>query len=336
MKKLLKICLIVVAALAAAGVILVCVASVNVSREPSLDELNQSEWMRSHGWHISKRGPFCWRITQYYGNTGSDENTMQTDTREQYEYNSSDVKEIFLSTGSDNVQIRSSEDGQIRLTVLDDTEEYSVTLKDSRLEIVSDASGFQIGFTVDAKEKTQAILYLPEDYIAERLELNVGSGELTNETALRASAVVLRVTSGEMDLKHEIIAESELLADVGSGDLEIEDMNCNGRFRAAVSSGSADITGKVLGDVKADAGSGDIELDLQGVSERDAYEIACGSGDVMVNKKYYDASATIPATGGDSTVWLTCGSGSIMLTCDRTAGEYHSDDVCHLKHYDKK
>ena len=189
---------------------------------------------------------------------------------------------------------------------------------------------------MDAKEKTQAILYLPEDYIAERLELNVGSGELTNETALRASAVVLRVTSGEMDLKHEIIAESELLADVGSGDLEIEDMNCNGRFRAAVSSGSADITGKVLGDVKADAGSGDIELDLQGISERDAYEIACGSGDVMVNKKYYDASATIPATGGDSTVWLTCGSGSIMLTCDRTAGEYHSDDVCHLKHYDKK
>ena len=65
MKKLLKICLIVVAALAAAGVILVCVASVNVSREPSLDELNQSEWMRSHGWHISKRGPFCWRVTQY-------------------------------------------------------------------------------------------------------------------------------------------------------------------------------------------------------------------------------------------------------------------------------
>ena len=230
MKKLLKICLIVVAALAAAGVILVCVASVNVSREPSLDELNQSEWMRSHGWHISKRGPFCWRITQYYGNTGSDENTMQTDTREQYEYNSSDVKEIFLSTGSDNVQIQSSEDGQIRLKVLDDTEEYSVTLKDSRLEIVSDASGFQIGFTVDAKEKTQAILYLPEDYIAERLELNTGSGELTNETVLRASAVVLRVTSGEMDLKHEIIAESELLADVGSGDLEIEDMNCNGRF----------------------------------------------------------------------------------------------------------
>ena len=126
MKKLLKICLIVVAALAAAGVILVCVASVNVSREP---------WMRSHGWHISKRGPFCWRVTQYYGNTGSDENTMQTDTREQYEYNSSDVKEIFLSTGSDNVQIRSSEDGQIRLKVLDDTEEYSVTLKDSRLDL---------------------------------------------------------------------------------------------------------------------------------------------------------------------------------------------------------
>ena len=306
MKKLLKICLIVVAALAAAGVILVCVASVNVSREPSLDELNQSEWMRSHGWHISKRGPFCWRITQYYGNTGSDENTMQTDTREQYEYNSSDVKEIFLSTGSDNVQIRSSEDGQIRLKVLDDTEEYSVTLTDSRLEIVSDASGFQIGFTVDAKEKTQAILYLPEDYIAERLELNAGSGELTNETALRASAVVLRVTSGEMDLKHEIIAESELLADVGSGELEIEDMNCNGRFRAAVSSGSADITGKVLGDVKADAGSGDIELDLQGISERDAYEIACGSGDVMVNKKYYDASATIPATGAPVAI-LQCG-----------------------------
>ena len=54
MKKLLKICLIVVAALAAAGVILVCVASVNVSRGPSLDELNQSEWMRSHGWHINR------------------------------------------------------------------------------------------------------------------------------------------------------------------------------------------------------------------------------------------------------------------------------------------
>ena len=48
--------------------------------------------------------------------------------------------------------------------------------------------------------------------------------------------------------------------------------------------------------MKADAGSGDIELDLQGISERDAYGIACGSGDVMVNKKYYDASATIPAT----------------------------------------
>lgn len=336
MKKLLKICLIIVAALAAAGVILVCVASVNVSRGPSLDELNQTEWMRSHGWHISKRGPFCWRVTQYYGNTGSDENTMRTDTQEQYEYNSSDVKEISLSIGSDNVQIQSSEDEQIRLKVLDDTEEYSVTLKDSRLEIVSDASGFQIGFTVDAKEKTQAILYLPEDYIAERLELNAGSGELTNETALRASTVVLRVNSGEIDLKHEIIAESELLADVGSGDLEIEDMNCNGRFRTSVSSGSADITGKVLGDVKADAGSGDIELDLQGISEQDAYEIACGSGDVMINKKYYDASATIPATGGDSTVWLTCGSGSIKLTCDRTAGEHHSDDTCHLKHFDKK
>lgn len=277
MKKLLKICLIIVAALAAAGVVLVCVASVNVSRGPSLDELNQTEWMRSHGWHISKRGPFCWRVTQYYENTGSDENTMRTDTQEQYEYNSSDVKEISLSIGSDNVQIQSSEDDQIRLKVLDDTEEYSVTLKDSRLEIVSDASGFQIGFTVDAKEKTQAILYLPEDYIAERLELNAGSGELTNETALRASTVVLRVNSGEIDLKHEIIAESELLADVGSGELEIEDMNCNGRFRTAVSSGSADITGKVLGDVKADAGSGDIELDLQGISEQDAYEIACGS-----------------------------------------------------------
>lgn len=325
MKKLLKICLIIVAALAAAGVILVCVATVNVSRGPSLDELNQTEWMRSRGWHISKQGPFSWRITNHYGNKNSDETTIQTDTEGQYEYNSSEVKEISLSTGSDYVQIQPSEDDQIRVKILDDAD-YSVSLTDSRLEITSATSGFQFGFTLESDEAPQAILYLPDDYMADRLELKVGSGELTNETTLRASTIVLGTGSGEIDLEQEIIAGSELLADAGSGDLNLKNMNCKGRFRIAVGSGDASVTGSVQGDVKADAGSGEIELDLQGISEQDAYEIACGSGDVKINKKYYDKSTTVTATGGDSTLWLTCGSGSIRLTCDSTAGQHHSED----------
>lgn len=328
MKKFLKGCLILVAALAAAGAILVCVAIGGDTSGKSMDALNRTEWMQSHGWRITQRGPLCWKVTRTSGNAAAYGNSEagEASAQQKYVYNSSEVKEIRLSAGADHVQIRPSQDDQIRVEVLDDTY-YTVNVSDSTLTIQSDTSDFQFGFGITSDDTPQAILYLPKSYTPDRMELKVESGELESEMNLQAAVVVLGVGSGEIKLSQDITATQELLADTGSGELEVEHMICNGRFRTAVGSGDVSITGSVFGDVKADAGSGDIELDLIGIYDQDAYEIACGSGEVTVNGRSYDSAVTIPQTGGDSTIWLNCGSGSIKMTCDRAGGgQHHSEN----------
>lgn len=200
------------------------------------------------------------------------------------EWNSTDIKEIEVTTGSVSVELAKSSDAVIRANlkgISDPTSKIEFELNEGKLSVrVNNRSGLHWTFTNDVQVSMTATelklhISLPENYHGP-IKLVTGSGDISSRSVQLNNAEV-RTGSGDIALKG--LTSDRLNISTGSGDL-----SASGR----------------VGQFTAKTGSGEISLeDLIGES----LDISTGSGDVSLNNPDFQKIST-QASSGDVTVKL--------------------------------
>ncbi|MBQ2066553.1 MAG: DUF4097 family beta strand repeat protein, partial [Clostridiales bacterium] len=178
---------------------------------------------------------------------------------------------IEVSEISDEVIIKPSEDGEVRVEYYDyDEIVHDVDVKGDTLTVeVKDIHGgepwwtrIQFGFDLEriinnSDYDTQTVIYLPEDSYGS-LKVNTVSGEVEVPEKYAFNDVAINTTSGSITC--DCTATGDIEIGTVSGEITFSSVNSN-KFKASSTSGSVKLSNaKVSGAVTIDTVSGEIIL----------------------------------------------------------------------------
>ena len=153
---------------------------------------------------------------------------------------------------------------------------------------------------------------VPEDFIAEEFEIELGAGEIKVEE-MDTKVAEVSIGAGKMDVRNMNVTD-EISCDVGAGELIIRELDTKkAKFECGV--GSIKVDGKVAGDLDADCGMGEMDIILNGNEEEYNYNVSCGVGNINLNGHNYSFSSNnrIKNESSIGTIDLDCSVGSLKL-----------------------
>ena len=138
-----------------------------------------------------------------------------------------------------------------------------------------------------SNKKSTVILYLPQDYEFDQVEIDMGAGEL------------------EFD---------RLNAKVGAGQIEFKDMAV-GKLDVEVGMGEFLAQGAVSGDVEVDCSMGNVEIELEGRKEDFNYQLEGAMGSIQLDGDNMGGFAQEKSisNGADKSMRIECAMGNITL-----------------------
>jgi len=226
---------------------------------------------------------------------GSPDNSPQTFE----ETCSEEVDSLFLDIDFADVEIRTGDAFRVVASRLGPG--YSSEVDDGTWKITYDYEsggrfGLLRGLGFGRWETSEIVIYVPEDFTAESLDISVGAGLLQAED-LSAKTSSLHVGAGKIEIEKLVTGESRI--DCGVGQIEVG--------------------GSILGDCDIDCGVGDISLTLEGDPQDYRYKASVGIGKLSINDNEYSGISNQSIRGGSDAAYLfsiDCGVGNVELSID--------------------
>lgn len=162
-----------------------------------------------------------------------------------------------------------------------------------------------------SNKKSTVILYLPQDYEFDQVEIDMGAGELEFDR-LNAKEASLEVGAGRILLGSA--KAQELKAEVGAGQIEFKDMAV-GKLDVEVGMGEFLAQGAVSGDVEVDCSMGNVEIELEGRKEDFNYQLEGAMGSIQLDGDNMGGFAQEKSisNGADKSMRIECAMGNITL-----------------------
>lgn len=263
-----------------------------------------------------------WEITDLMDGA----NSIGADEKEQTTYSASDIRNIEIECGGNNLVIQESPDDYI--WIARDSEARSVKYKaqNGTFRLYSEKS-FRWW---NARPWGTIYLYLPKGMSLDSFDLEIGAGAL-NSIALEAkeidvevdagTAVIESLTGNEVDLvvnagglEINDVTAVDLSAETGAGSLVIQNFSTeDASFHA--SAGSLDLGGKIGRNADMECGAGSIHLTLQGAETDYDYDLECSMGEININENTYSglSSERTIRNDGRGVLDIECSVGSIEV-----------------------
>lgn len=232
-----------------------------------------------------------------------------------------------LEIDSDDVDVRIVNGDLFRVDATNVPEDFVAELEaDGTLRVGYDSNRWDIiSFHLWDSSDYEVILTVPSDFVAERADIDNGSGKVEIED-LRTEVLTLSCGSGSIDgsrisadkviinggsgsINFEDVDMKNVDADLGSGSFTIQDGTIDG-LELDGGSGAVSISGLLIGENEFDIGSGSVSLNIE--NSKEEYDISCeaGSGGIWIdgNKendfrlRNKDANNSIEVDGGSGRV----------------------------------
>lgn len=220
-----------------------------------------------------------------------------------------DIRELDIELGGGSFSTIISDDDNFYVEA-EGVHKFQGFVEDNTLYIKS-ASASRGG-----SQNGEVILYVPENYYFEEVEIDVGAGELwfVNLNAQEAS---LEVGAGSIML--DDIKVQELDVSIGAGRIDITGMEA-GELNAEVGMGELLADGAVSGNVDVECAMGNVEIGLAGSENDFNYYLEGSMGSIQVGdsgyisggfsqKRTIDNNASkemeIECAMGNITIWFT-------------------------------
>ena len=181
-------------------------------------------------------------------------------------------------------------------------------------------SGFHFNLFGDSGSKDSSspkvTIYIPDDFNAKELELELGAGSAkveefsTNKASISVGAGELVIDSITIENKGDI--------SVGAGQIDINNIKAK-NVMLDCGAGQITIDGVITGDSEVDCGVGHVDMNLVGNPDEYNYSIECGLGKISLNGKSYGVSSDTKVDNQDATnsFDLNCGVGNINLNINQ-------------------
>ena len=171
-----------------------------------------------------------------------------------------DVKSLVMEIGASKIEVRESDEFKIEASNIS-KKGFKSYVSDGTWYIKEDSSPAFLNFFGD---DTTIIIYLPKDFVSERLKIQIGAANF-NADKLAANKADIKVGAANLKID-ELITE----------DIDIE---CG--------VGNVEINGKIKNNAKIECGVGNVTLNLVG-NERDYnYDLNVGLGTVVLNNNNF-------------------------------------------------
>lgn len=214
--------------------------------------------------------------------------------------NGAKVDSLELELGNGEAQIKASENDDIFVST-NGIGKLGYELSDGKLRIAS--AGKNSG-------KRMVTIYLPA-YEMEKVEVELGAGELEADTVLMAEKVVMQLGAGEATVQGIKAEKADI--QVGAGEADIKELDAD-ELSVEAAAGSVNVTGLVREKGKAEVAAGEIVLKLSGDKDDYTCNAAAGLGTISVGGQTISGLAAEQKFGnGEKTLDLECAMGNISV-----------------------
>ncbi|NLJ70194.1 MAG: DUF4097 domain-containing protein [Clostridiaceae bacterium] len=156
--------------------------------------------------------------------------------------------------------------------------------------------------------KTTVKLYIPEDMIFEKVEINTGAGKTELEN-LQANTIDMELGAGKVSLQN-IYASDNTFIDAGAGAVIIKDSSFN-NLDLKMGVGQFEFSGILSGRNSLRMGVGSSQIDLTGSLDDYKLNIEKGLGEILVDDDIINNNTQLGQ--GDRELFFEGGIGSIKI-----------------------
>ena len=160
--------------------------------------------------------------------------------------------------------------------------------------------------------KDKIILYLPKDFAFDKVNLDLGAGEVDFDD-IKAKQVSMQVGAGQITCKN--LEADKVDLNVGLGEIRIKDMKVNNVI-GTVGMGNLDLDGEVLVSADLNCSMGNIDLKVEGKEEDYNYEIKSSMGNVDIGHESFSGVASKKSidNGADRDIIVECSMGKASVS----------------------
>lgn len=257
-------------------------------------------------------------------------NDIGEDKKEKTAYSASDVRELDIECGGNDLVIQESEDDYIWIARDSGTNPVSYRLQDGTFELYSKKNFRLWSSWWWNNPKRTVYLYLPKGMVLESIDLEIGAGEM-DSVALEANEINVEVDAGTAVIKSlygkevEInvnagglevgdVTARELSAQTGAGSLVIRNFTAEDASLSA-SAGSLEAEGAVGRNADIECGAGSIQMTLQGAETDYDYDLECSMGEIRIGGSTYSGLSDEKTlrNGGKGVLNVECSVGDIEI-----------------------
>lgn len=306
MKKFAKVCLIIVAAMFAAGLLFCGIATVMGAGYGTLRQ------MARNGEFSFNFGNVNWEDEDWIDDEEID-STEGAENLAYAEYQSSAVKNLDVNVEAAQVIWQESDDENLITVELERGRKqyYSATLSGDTLEIEYD---FNSHHSVKLKQH-RIVISIPKNMKFDMVDLEIGAAEMIiTAPSIQCQNLELQVGAGELTAEKFEVSDTMDIS-IGAGVIDIN----NGTYKNVLlecGMGTLKLKGKLEGDISGDCGMGSLLIELDGNREDYNYNLSCGMGTLKMNGTDYAAVGGSHSETNENaigTIQLDCGMGTLEL-----------------------
>ncbi|RDU22280.1 DUF4097 family beta strand repeat-containing protein [Anaerosacchariphilus polymeriproducens] len=228
--------------------------------------------------------------------------------QEKYEYPLEEIKNLDIKVDAGKLEINSGDEDKI-VVIMKRKDDYGTCYQDGNKLVIHEKLKKSF-WKLFENYGTEVKIYLPKDYKFEKGRITMGAGEANIE---RFYGKEISFDVGAGSLHGDTIAAAEKMElSAGAGEIDIEKMQAKDTS-VECGVGSISLSGKVDGDISADCGIGEISLDLDGKENDFNYILKSGVGDMEINDNKFHALGNDKKIDHNAkkTINMECGVGSI-------------------------
>lgn len=300
MKKFTKVSLIVVAVIAAVGIVFCGIAAAMGAGFGTIYQMAKSGEFDFGNWKFEN------------GIYWSDEKvTNGTDIIKAYD--ASEIQKVTLNVGAAYVDVRTDADAtQVTVRMLDgQANRFESYVKDQELTVKYKMKEHQ-------NDNASIEVIFPANTKLENFNAKIGAADFDIEgTDFETKNMTVSLGAGDFNADYLKVTQ-DFSMDAGAGDIDIS----SGDFQnidVDAGVGDASLTGTITGNIKGSCGVGSLSLYLTGKESEFNYDLQCGLGEIDINDSTYSnlgGKKTITNEGAERTISLDCGVGDITVEID--------------------
>jgi DUF4097 and DUF4098 domain-containing protein YvlB len=226
----------------------------------------------------------------------------------------SDVKSLYIENGVGTLNIKQGDGNEILVEAQNVTSDFVVDKSFSgELKIESKFNFWNIfSGKGGAGEKSKITVYVPADFVADRMKLDAGAGNIEIEDL---EAEKLDINAGAGNINGSRITAEQVVLDGAVGNITLDQVNfTDSDIDCGV--GNVKIQGSLYGKNKIDCGVGDVTLDLLQSSDDFNLKVEKGLGSVRINgEKYSDLN--LNSKTADNSLKIDGGVGNIDVNFNK-------------------